>query len=509
MQNIKNIIGFLLISGVLLMNASFAYATTTWAQTDWVGGSGQATWSDATMYNTAGGENIWDTTAGQIRMKINAANVVGQADFTHNSANRGGSVSASTLSGASEAIIVGTKLIIVDTGNNRVLIYNTIPASDGVSADIVIGQADLTHAAANRGGAIASNTLSTPYGIYSDGTKLFIADSSNSRVLVYNTIPATQEAAELGGDFVLGQADLTHGVANRGGAIASNTLYIPEGVYSDGTKLFITDSGNNRVLIYNTTPTTQEAAELGANVVIGQENMTLGDINRGIYLPTDANMFYTPRKVYSDGTKLFVTDGGNSRVLVYNTIPTINDVSADIVIGQKEQLGHGAFYWCGANQGTDQAEMGDCTFATPGSAAADTLYQPFGIYSDGTKLFIADDVNHRILVYNTIPTANTPSADIVIGQADMVSGSWGISASGFSGYYKSVYANSSKIIITDANRVLLFDLSTPHQSTLTSSAYDSGDPNTFWGPLTYNATTPANTSVSFEVSTDGGTTWQT
>ncbi|MFA5778239.1 MAG: hypothetical protein WC870_01990, partial [Candidatus Paceibacterota bacterium] len=44
-------------------------------------------------------------------------------------------------------------------------------------------------------------------------------------------------------------------------------------------------------------------------------------------------------------------------------------------------------------------------------------------------------------------------------------------------------------------------------SLLTSSTYDSGTPYV-WGPLTYNATTPANTSVSFEVSIDGGSVWQ-
>ena len=38
----------------------------------------------------------------------------------------------------------------------------------------------------------------------------------------------------------------------------------------------------------------------------------------------------------SDGTSLYVADGGNDRVLIYSTIPTANAVAADIVLGQTD-----------------------------------------------------------------------------------------------------------------------------------------------------------------------------
>ena len=44
-------------------------------------------------------------------------------------------------------------------------------------------------------------------------------------------------------------------------------------------------------------------------------------------------------------------------------------------------------------------------------------------FLDGTKLFIADTRNNRVLIYNSIPTENNASADVVIGQPDMVSNS--------------------------------------------------------------------------------------
>ena len=56
---------------------------------------------------------------------------------------------------------------------------------------------------------------------------------------------------------------------------------------------------------------------------------------------------------------------------------------------------------------------------------ANTLYKPFGsVLSDGTRLFVTDNDNHRILIFNSIPTDMSGaaySADVVLGQPDMFS----------------------------------------------------------------------------------------
>jgi len=44
-----------------------------------------------------------------------------------------------------------------------------------------------------------------------------------------------------------------------------------------------------------------------------------------------------PRYVVSDGTRLFVADGGNDRVMVYNSIPTVTGQLADEILGQPDQ----------------------------------------------------------------------------------------------------------------------------------------------------------------------------
>jgi hypothetical protein len=178
---------------------------------------------------------------------------------------------------------------------------------------------------------------------------------------------------------VVGQADFTHNAINQTGntnVAGQNTLYSPTIPFSDGTKLFINDGKNNRVLIYNTIPTSNNAA---ADVVIGQPDFTSNLVNQGG--GPAANTLYLPYAgLFSDGKRLFINDADNSRVLIYNSIPTSNNAPADVVIGQ-------------ANFTSNSTDQG-------GNVAANTLNIARGLYSDGKRLFIADHTNNRVLIYN-------------------------------------------------------------------------------------------------------------
>ncbi|MFA6301247.1 MAG: peptidoglycan-binding protein [Candidatus Paceibacterota bacterium] len=419
--------------------------------------------------------------------------VIGQADFTHNTANRGGAVAANTLSfpdaitsdgtklfinddvnnrvlifntipvanGVSADVAVGqpglvsgssnngglgddtlyyprggiavagTKLIISDTYNNRMLIYNTIPVVSGASASVVIGQADFIHNAANRGGAVAANTLNAPFGIYSDGTKLYVADGGNNRALVYNTIPVANDASA---DVAVGQADLTH---NSSG-VTQSAISLPMGIFSNGTKLFLSDFTNSRVLVYNTIPVSSGVL---ADVVVGQPNFISSTANNTFSFSSDTSL-YNPMDSIVVGSKLIVADASDNRVLIYNTIPTSNNAPADVVIGQIDMT-HNA-----VNQG--------------GSVAANTLNGPVRPYSDGTKLFIVDRSNNRVLIYNTIPVANNASADVVIGQVDFMNNAvnqGGVAAANTLSAPYNVSSDGTKLFIADQfnNRVLIYN----------------------------------------------------
>jgi hypothetical protein len=208
-------------------------------------------------------------------------------------------------------------MIIADFNNNRILVYNTIPASSGAAADVVVGQ---TNFIAKTTGSTAS-TLNGPESAFiSVGGKLLIADRNNNRVLIYNTIPTSSGASA---DLVLGQTNFT----NSGSGTTSTTLKTPTDVWTDGTKVIVADSGNARILIWNTFPISNGQA---ANVVVGQTNFTTG--TGGLA----ANKFQRPWNFIASTLydKLIVTDPDNNRVLIFNTIPTANNASATRVLGQ-------------------------------------------------------------------------------------------------------------------------------------------------------------------------------
>ncbi|MCK5242816.1 hypothetical protein KAR34_10220 [bacterium] len=362
-----------------------------------------------------------------------AAVVVGQPNMTSNSENQGGSVAANTLYSPHSVYTDGTKLYIADYYNNRVLIYNTVPTSDNASADVVVGQPNMTSNSENQGGSVAANTLYQPYSAYTDGSKLFISDYSNHRVLIYNTVPISDNASA---NVVVGQANMTSNSSNQGGSAAANTLFSPQSVYTDGAKLYIADRSNNRVLIYNTVPTSDDAS---ANVVVGQANMTSNSINQGGSV--NANTLNTPGLVYTTGGKLYIADTYNHRVLIFNTVPTVNNTSADVVVGQSNMTSN---------------------LFNQGGVAANTHSQPSSVYTDGTKLYIADLANHRVLIYNTLPTENYASADVVVGQPNMTSNLFnqgGSVAANTLFAPQSAYADGTKLYIADRNnhRVLIYN----------------------------------------------------
>ena len=329
----------------------------------------------------------------------NATQVVGQSDFNSSSTSP---VNASSLNHPSGVIWAGNKLIVTDSNNSRILIYSPAPSGNQPAAVKVVGQADFTANAQNQGGVVNNNTLSIPWSVWSDGTLLIVSDLGNNRVLIYNNINVIPNANGVA-DIVIGQIDMTHGQTNQGGSIGANTLFFPTGVFYDGQRLFIADDDNNRVLIYNSLPTTNNAA---ADEVIGQPNFISNSANQGGG-PT-AQTLDNPIGLCVYNGSLFVSDSINNRVLGYNNAglgidslsPGSTNLSADTVVGQ--------------NNFTSNAS----------GTTGNTLNDPYAVSANNCQLYIADFLNNRVLVYNSIPTGTmNPNANIVLGQPDMISGS--------------------------------------------------------------------------------------
>jgi uncharacterized protein (TIGR03437 family) len=386
--------------------------------------------------------------------------IVGQVTFTAQ-----GAPPSNTTVGASGglAYVNGTLLVVDDNRmsalpeDNRVLIYRNIdgqipsitaniPAQPigagircpvcGFTADAVLGQPNFT----SSDPATTRTGMWEPTAVASDGVRVAVADTNNNRVLIWNTMPQTSGTQP---DLVLGQPDFVTGTPNTGtgnvNTASAKTFRGPEGVWIQNGKLFVADNQNHRVLIWNTFPTQNFQ---NADVVVGQPDfatVTENSSNVAATYPNATNLL-NPVSVSSDGVRMFVADLGHHRVLIWNHIPTQNYAPADVAVGQPDLISgipDNTSYLVSVNTTTGVAVFGPVMCASNGvdsnnnptfpDMCGATLDSPRFALSDGTRLFVADGGNDRVLIFNHIPTSNqagtltqngTPEADVVLGQID-------------------------------------------------------------------------------------------
>ena len=447
-----------------------------------------------------------------------ATAVLGQPDFTTTTENI--AAGPNNLRLPTAVASDGVHVVVADTNHNRVLIWNRIPTTNNAPADVVVGQADFTGSTLPPGGVPTAKSMRGPQGVWIQNGRLYVADTQNNRVLIYNQIPTANGAAA---DVVLGQPNFTTAVepnlASQTTSATASNLLNPVAVSSDGFHLFVTDLGYNRILIWNGIPTANAAA---ADVEIGQPDMvssvandaysgtaatsttdtanketavlcTVSNGTDGNSNPTYPNYCnYTvsfPRFALAAGNRLFIADGGNDRLLVFNQIPTQNAQPADYIIGQIGGT---------VNQASD---------------AADSLRTPMSLAWDGTNLYVSDAFNRRITVYsigaNTVPYQGVVNAaslaifangsvtiggtiqagDVItinIGGTSSTDSSGTATATGGATYTYTVKSTDS---LTDTiNGVVVNDVLAGVFAAISSSNGGAGDPNVTVATYTTNNT---------------------
>ena len=236
-------------------------------------------------------------------------------------------------------------------------------------ADVVVGQIDFNL----RTNGTSAISMDEPVSLAVAGGKMFVADKSNNRLLIWNNIPTTNGKDA---DIVLGQPDFISNAIGR----SATSFALPSSVWSDGNRLVVCDSGNNRVLIWNSIPTSNLTPP---DIVVGQSDFISAAGG------TSAAKMIFPSSVFSNGVQLYIADTGNNRVLIYNNFPTKNLESADIVLGQSN-------FANSSPNDDDQDNMQDFT------PSARTLSCPTSVFSNAGQLFVTDNCNHRILIFNKI-----------------------------------------------------------------------------------------------------------
>jgi uncharacterized protein (TIGR03437 family) len=328
---------------------------------------------------------------------VGQANVVlGQPDFTSTDFH----ITSTGFRLPTAVATDGTILAVADTSNNRVMIWKSIPTLNGQPADIELGQPDFNTVLQGSQVVVDNKSFRGPQGVWIQNGKLFVADTQNHRVLIWNSIPTQNRQPA---DVVLGQANFNVAVQpdlTKDTTLAkANALLNPVSVSSDGIRLYVADLGNNRVLIWNSIPTTNQQP---ADVVVGQKDMDTGLSNDAPDLcpsngtDADGNPTYParcgktmdfPRFALSDGTRLFIADGGNDRVLIYNTIPTQNGAAADVILGQPDE------------NASVVSSFTDLFHPLLRQSAADITPTPTALAWDGTNLYVTDPANRRVLVF--------------------------------------------------------------------------------------------------------------
>lgn len=207
-------------------------------------------------------------------------------------------------------------LIAADTGNHRVLIWNpdTVPQTGQLPApSVIVGQEDLDTCEQNAGGGTESRsefTLNEPQAVWSDGTRLVVADKGNNRILIWNQLPSEhfQPASH-----VLGQANFNEGSINRGGDTGPSaaTLCEPRSVdVNEFGQMAVADSCNHRVLVWNSVP---RADSVAANHVLGQNGF---DDDTQPSAPNSRNLS-SPSGARFHKRNLIVVDSDHNRVVVF------------------------------------------------------------------------------------------------------------------------------------------------------------------------------------------------
>lgn len=395
----------------------------------------------------------------------------------------------------------GTYLFVADSSNNTI-------------RKVVIATGDVTTLAGSVGSIGALDGTATaarfygPTGITTDGTNLFVSDSfSNSiRKIVIATSVVTTLAGGNGGS------------ADGTGAAAS--FNDPFGITTDGTSLFVTDVGNYMI----------RKVAISTGVV----TTLAGAGSPGLFDGTGSTAkFNGPSGITTDGTNLFVADYFNHTirkiVIATGAVSTLAGIAGSP--GSLDGMGSMAMFYFPYGITTDGINLfvtdlsnhtvrkvviatgvvttlagtADTTGSEDGTGTAARFYLPSGITTDGINLFVADSGNNTIR-----------KVVISTGEVTTLAGSAG--ASGFSdGTGSEAKFYFPRGLTTDGTHLFIMDshndairkiiMATGEVTTLARSVRGSGittDGRNLFVALSGNATVCKVNVATGEVSTIAG-----
>ncbi len=250
----------------------------------------------------------------------------------------------------------GTNLYVTDAGNNKI---RKIVISSGAVTTFAGPPAGTTTSGSTDNATASNARFRSPYGITTDGTNVYIADTYNNKIrkIVISSGEVTTLAGPPAGTRTSGDTD---------NDTPSNARFnAPAGLATDGTYLYVADWSNNKIrkiVISSGEVTTLAGPPAGTT--------TSGDTDNDT--PSNAR-FSRPFGMTTDGINLFVSDVGNNKIR-----------KVVISSGKVTTL-------AGPPAGT--SESGDTDNDTASNAR---FYYPYGLSSDGSYIYVGDFNNNKI-----------------------------------------------------------------------------------------------------------------
>lgn len=307
----------------------------------------------------------------------------------------------------------GERLLLADTWNNRVLIWNSLPVGNE-SPDVVLGQENFDTSESG----IGSDKLNWPIGVATDGERVVVADTYNYRVLIWNEFPTENGQPA---DLVLGAADFT----SRGDGAPWSPPYEdwerdyivwPWAVWTDGQRLVVTSTATSSVLIWNSFPTENDQP---ADVILTGE---LG--------------FGTPRTIASDGNCLVIGDynpaQGNGHNLFWEEFPTADNEPFDFSLDNPADPLSGIMWGPFITPNGEFMALGSSRLLIwntlpEGEADEPDLMLDYclewgdggAVVLGGEKMYVSMPNGHRVVAFNSIPTRVDQLPDFSVGTSDI------------------------------------------------------------------------------------------
>jgi DNA-binding beta-propeller fold protein YncE len=295
-------------------------------------------------------------------------------------------------------------LFATDADNNRVLVWDlSAGIRGGMPASYVVGQRDFVSGGANAGcteqdtdGLAGPCGLKLPSDVHYDSMQdtLYVADTGNHRVVAYDVSTALVDGFQA--HVALGQDDLSQRVQDNGcedsvGMADACSLHRPHSIALDssGGRLFVSDFGGHRVMVYDVS--TGLVSGMAADAVLGQPDFTTTTVNTpcpGAPSGIGACGFgewdlHLEHNAADD--LLFVSDSENNRVLIFDTNAIDNGEAAVGVLGRPDFVSKSDMDSSAVGGGTDQQRM----------------IAPFGASYDPStdRVYVSDGGNHRVLLF--------------------------------------------------------------------------------------------------------------